>query len=264
MNDEQLARARSAGGDVVHVPLVMGAVVPTYNLPDIKQQLRFTGPVLADIYLGKIRRWNEEPIRVLNPGVALPNMPITVVHREDSSGTSFIWTDFLSKASAEWKSKVGAHTAPTWPVGQAGRHNNGVASLVSRNNGAIGYVELTYALENNLRFGVVKNREGRFVQPTLESVTAAAEASLTVIPEDLRYTLTDAPGEDSYPLAGTVFAVLYVDQTPNASARELVAFLHWVTHDGQAYVMDVRFAPLPPQLVKRIDAKLATVKLPEK
>jgi phosphate transport system substrate-binding protein len=261
LTDEQLASARKAGGEVIHIPLVMGAVVATYNLPDVPKQLRFTGPALADIFLGKIRRWNEEPIRVLNPGIELPDMPITVVHRSDGSGTSFIWTDYLSKASAEWKSKVGANTEVTWPVGEAGRGNHGVATLVSRSTGAIGYVELTYALENNLRFGQVKNREGRFVQPSLEGVTAAAEASLTTIPDDLRYTLTDAPGEESYPLAGTAWAVLYVDQTRTGAGRNLIAFLHWVTHEGQAFVNDLRFAPLPPELVKRIDDKLASVRV---
>jgi phosphate ABC transporter phosphate-binding protein len=262
LSDQQLAAARKIGGEMIHIPLVMGAVVATYNLPDVDQQLRFTGPVLADIYLGKITRWNAEPVRILNPGVPLPDMPITVVHRADGSGTTFIWTDYLSKASAEWKQKIGASTTiVNWPAGLAGPHNNGVASLVSRNIGAIGYVELTYALENNLRFAQIKNHDGRYVQPSLDGVIAAATASLQTIPDDLRYTLTDAPGDNSYPLAGTAWAILYVDQTRNKSGSELVAFLHWATHDGQAYVRELQFAPLPPELVKRSDDKLAGVRL---
>jgi phosphate ABC transporter phosphate-binding protein len=223
--------------------------------------LRFTGPVLADIFLGKITRWNAEPIRILNPGVRLPDMPITVVHRADGSGTTFILTDYLSKASAEWKSKIGVNTAIPWPVGVGGQGNNGVSTLLSRNIGAIGYVELTYALEHNLPYGKIRNHDGHYVQPSLEGVTAAGAASLQTIPDDLRFTLTDAPGEDSYPLAGTAWAIIYVDQTHNKSGRDLVAFLRWATHDGQAYVKELRFAPLPPDLVKRIDDKLATVRL---
>jgi phosphate ABC transporter phosphate-binding protein len=264
LNDEQMANARRAGGEVIHVPLVMGAVVATYNLPDIDKQLRFTGPLLADIYLGKITRWNSEAIRIVNPGVPLPDMPITVVHRQEGSGTTFIWTDYLSKASAEWKQKIGAANEVIWPAGLPGKYNNGVASQVSRHIGAIGYVELTYALENNLRFGQIKNRDGKYTQPSLDSVTAAAAASLQTIPDDLRYTLTDAPGEDSYPLAGTTWAILFIDQTSNKSGRELVAFLRWATHEGQAYVKDLRFAPLPADLVRRIDEKLGSVRVPEK
>jgi phosphate transport system substrate-binding protein len=257
------AAMAKAGGPVVHIPLVMGAVVPTYNLPEVSEQLRFTGPMLADIFLGKITRWNDPAIRVANPRAAgqLTDMPITVVHRSDGSGTTFIWTDFLTKTSGEWGAKLGVKTELAWPVGLAGKGNNGVADEVSRTVGAIGYVELSYAMENNLRYGQVKNREGKFVQPSLESVTAAATASSEVIRADLRYTLANAPGEASYPIAGTVWAVLYADQTGSPAGRELVAFLHWATHDGQSYAKDLRYAPLPLDLVKRVDEKLAEIRV---
>jgi phosphate ABC transporter phosphate-binding protein len=260
LTDKQLAQAKQAGGSVLHIPLVLGAVVPAYNLPGVRGQLRLTGPTLADIYLGKIARWNDPALRIANPGLDLPDMPITPVHRADASGTTFIWTDYLGKVSGEWKARVGAGTLVKWPVGKQGTGNNGVANLVSRNVGALGYLELTYALENNLHFAQVKNRDGKFIAPNLDSVTAAAGA-LTDLPADLRFSLTDAAGEDTYPVAGTTYALLYADQTRNPSGRDLVAFLRWATHEGQAYAPDLRYAPLPPELVRRIDATLDAVRL---
>jgi phosphate ABC transporter phosphate-binding protein len=261
LGDRQLADLQKTGRNVVHVPLVLGAVVPAYNLPGVTaDRLRFTGPTLADIYLGKITRWNDPALKIANPGIALPDLPITPVHRADGSGTSYIWTDYLSTVSGEWKTRFGAATKLNWPGGLEGTHNNGVANQISRNVGSIGYLELTYALENNLQFGEVKNREGKFVPASLESVTAAAGA-LTAIPADLRLPLIDAAGEDTYPIVGMTYALVYTDQTGNASGRELVAFLRWATHEGQAYVKELRYAPLPPELVARIDAALATVQL---
>ncbi len=264
LTDTQIDEIQKSGQDVIHIPLVMGAVVVTQNLPDIQAPLKYTGPVLADIYSGKITRWNAEPLKILNPGVDLPDTPITVVRRADSSGTSYIWTDYLSKASAQWEAQVGRGTMVKWPVGESGNGNNGVANLVTRKVGAIGYVELTYALENNLKVGLIKNREGKFVAPTLENVTAAAESSLHTIPDDLRYTLTDATGEKSYPLSGTAWAILHVDQSKNPQASELVAFLKWAIHDGQAYLKDLRFAPLPIDLVKRSHDKLDSIQVTKK
>jgi phosphate ABC transporter phosphate-binding protein len=264
-SDEQLAKAAKSGGMLIHIPLLMGAVVPCYNLPGVDQQLRFTGPILADIYLGKITHWNNQALKIANPGVQLPDMPIMVVARADRSGTSFIWTDFLSKSSGEWKSKFGAaSTSVNWPVGARENGSDGIATRVSRDVGSIGYVELSWALENNLRVGQVKNRAGTFIEPKLESVTAAAAGSLEQIPEDLRYSLTDAPGKDSYPVAGTTWAIIYADQSNNPKAAELIEFLIWVTHDGQTYLKELKFAQLPPELVKLIDDKLATVKKPGK
>jgi phosphate ABC transporter phosphate-binding protein len=257
LSDAQLAKA---DGAMIHVPLVMGAVVPTYNLPSVKEQLRFTAPALAGIYLGNITRWNDPALLASNPGVRLPDMPIAVILRADGSGTTFIWTDFLSKASAEWRTKHGAQNLVKIDNALVGQGNAGVADQVSRTIGGIGYVEMTYAQENALRFGLVRNRAGKYVDPNPESVTAAA--AQTTFPADLRFTLTDAPGADSYPISGTTWAVIRVDQSQNPSGRELLEFLRWATHEGQAYLKDLRFAPLPPELVKRIDDKLATVKLP--
>lgn len=264
LTDTQIEEIQKSGQDVIHIPLVMGAVVVTQNLPDVQVPLRYTGPVLADIYSGKITRWNAESLKILNPGVDLPDTPITVVRRADSSGTSYIWTDYLSKASAQWENQVGRGTTVKWPVGESGQGNNGVANLVTRKVGSIGYVELTYALENNLKVGLIKNRDGKFVSPTLENVTAAAESSLPSIPDDLRYTLTDTLGEKSYPLSGTAWAILHVDQSKNPQAAELIAFLKWAIHDGQVYLKDLRFAPLPIELVKRGQDKLDTIQITKK
>jgi phosphate ABC transporter phosphate-binding protein len=261
LSDQQIADVKKSGRNVVHVPLVLGAVVPAYNLPGVPDDmLRFTGPILADIYLGKITHWNDPALKIANPGVVLPDLAITPVHRADGSGTTYIWSDYLSAVSGEWKSKFGAATKLNWPGGLEGTHNNGVANQISRTVGSIGYLELTYALENNLHFGQVKNRDGKFVTANLESVTAAAGA-LTNIPADLRLPLVDAAGADTYPIAGMSYALVYTDQTGNPYGAELAAFLRWATHEGQAYVKDLRYAPLPPELVQRIDVALATVKL---
>jgi eukaryotic-like serine/threonine-protein kinase len=265
LTDPQLATAKKSGVELTHVPLVLGAVVPAYNLPSLgKTQLRFTGPILADIYLGKITNWKDPAIQVANPRVDLPDLPITTVHRADRSGTTYIWTDYLSAVSGEWKTKIGATMLPSSrPGGVEGKGNNGVANQVSRNVGALGYLELSYALENNLHFGQVKNREGKFITPTLESVTAAAGA-LTDIPTDLRLPLIDGTGEDTYPIVGMTYALLHTNQTSNPSGRELVAFLRWASHEGQAYVKHLHYAPLPPELVGRIDGVLEGVKLAPK
>jgi phosphate ABC transporter phosphate-binding protein len=264
LTDEQLAKAREAGADIIHIPLVLGAVVPAYNLPGVTDgQLHFTGPILADIYLGKITRWNDPALKIANPGVALPDMPITPVHRSDKSGTTFIWTDYLSRVSGAWKTKFGAALQLTWPGGLEGEGNNGVADQVSRTVGALGYVELSYALENNLSVGRVKNRAGNFIAPSLESVTAAADA-LKDIPADLRLHLLDADGAKAYPIVGATYALVHSNQTGHHAGRELIDFLRWATHEGQTFAKDLYYAPLPPELVQRIDAKLATVKLAPK
>jgi phosphate ABC transporter phosphate-binding protein len=260
LTDKQLARVKEAGGHLIHVPLVLGAVVPAYNLPGIgKGQLRFTGPILADIYLGKITNWNSPALRIANPGIKLPDMPIRPVHRIDKSGTTYIWTEYLSTVSGEWKARFGASMQLDWPGGLEGKGNNAVANQVSRTVGSLGYVELTYALENNLPFGQVKNREGKFITATLDSVTAAAGA-LTTIPADLRLPLIDAAGEDTYPIVGMTYALIHSNQAGNPSGRDLVAFLRWATHEGQAYTRELHYAPLPPELVRRIDMALASVK----
>jgi len=256
LTDDQLAEA---GGDIVHIPLALGAVAVAYNLPDVGE-LKFTGAVLADIYLGKVKRWNDPAVAVSNPGVALPDLPITVVYHAEPTGTTYLWTDFLSQASAEWKAKYGADSELTWPVGTGAKANDGTAAALSRTVGAIGYLEQSSAVANNLRVGKIKNKDLKFVAPTPEGVTAAADAILRTIPDDLRFSLTDAPGEDAYPVAGPVWAILSSDQTTRSHGHELVEFLRWATHEGQAYAAELQFAPLPPELVKRIDDRLATVR----
>ncbi len=256
MNDEQLAKASAAGGDVIHVPLVMGGVVPIYNL-DLDKQLKFTGPILADIYLGKITRWNDPALAKLNEGIQLPDLPIAVAHRSDASGTSYIFTDYLSKVSKEWKNKVGASTEPKWPVGAGAPKNPGVAQLVSSTKGSIGYVELIYALEDRtLKIGSVQNKAGAFVTASLESVTAAADG-LKNVPEDLRFSMTDADGRDSYPIAGTTWMVLYTRQGDKAQAMK--DLIHWLTHDGQEFAKGLHYARLPESMVVQIDKLAARI-----
>jgi phosphate transport system substrate-binding protein len=258
MNAEQIAQAQAKGGEVVHVPLVMGGVVPIYNLPGVEQQLKFTGPVLADIFLGKIKNWNDPALAKINAGVALPDLGISVAHRSDASGTSYIWTDYLSKVSNEWREKVGATTEPKWPVGAGAPKNPGVAQLVSSTKGALGYVELIYALDNkDLKIGAVQNKEGVFVTASLESVTAAA-AGLKQVPQDLCFSLTDADGKDAYPISGTVWMVLYTKQPPD-KAKALSDFARWLTHEGQDFAKGLHYARLPQQVVEQIDKRLALI-----
>jgi phosphate transport system substrate-binding protein len=259
LTDQQLEEARAKNGDVVHIPLVLGAVVPAYKLSGVEQPLVFSGPVLADIFLGKITRWNDPALKTLNPGISLPDTPpIGVVHRSEGSGTTYVFADYLAKVSPEWKSKVGVSTSIKFPVGVGAKGNEGVAGFVKENEGALGYVELIYALGQGIKYGAVLNREGSPVEGSLESVTAAA-AALTQIPEDLRYSLTDAPGKASYPISGTNWAVLYVKQ-PEAKKKTIVDFLTWVTHDGQQYCEKLHYASLPKGLVERLEKKLERVK----
>jgi phosphate transport system substrate-binding protein len=259
MNAEQLKKAQESKGDVVHIPLIMGAVVPIYNLEEVQEPLHFSGPILADIYLNKIKKWNDPAIAKLNPTAALPNKEIVVVFRSDGSGTTFIWADYLSKVSSEWKSRVGLGTSLNWPTGVGAKGSEGMSGQVKRSAGSIGYVELTYALHNNIKYGLVQNREGIAIKGSLESVTAAASAALADIPEDLRYSLTDAPGKEAYPISGTVWAVVYTNQ-PAAKEPALVAFLHWVTHEGQQFAEDLNYARLPPGLVEKLDKKLDQIR----
>lgn len=259
MSEEQLKKSKETGGDVVHIPLVMGAIVPAYNLDEVKEPIVFSGSVLADIYLGKIKRWNDKAIKDLNPQAPLPDKEISVVHRSEGSGSTYIWVDYLSKVSPEWKRKVGVDTSVNWPTGVGQKGTEGVAGQVKRSPGSIGYIELIYALQNNINYGLVKNKEGVPIKGSLDSVTAAASAALSQIPDDLRYSLTDAPGKDSYPISGTTWAVLYVNQPP-ATGRAVVDFLRWVTHEGQQYAKELQYAKLPQGLVDRLDKNLDSIK----
>ncbi len=255
LNDEQLSKARAAGGEVLHIPLVMGGVVPAYNLKDVKTTLKFTGPVLADIFLGKITSWDDPKLRALNPGANLPAQKIAVVHRSDGSGTTYIWADYLAKVSPEWKEKVGVGTDLRWPAGVGAQKNDGVAGQIERTPGAIGYIELIYALRNHIQHGAVQNREGEFVQASLDSVTRAADGGAAEIPDDLRYSLTNVPGKGAYPVCGTTWAVFFVQQPPE-KAQLLKDFFQWATHQGQEQTQEMQYARLSPGLVERVDKKL--------
>jgi phosphate transport system substrate-binding protein len=255
MSKEQLAKARAAGGEVLHVPLVIGGVVPAYNLPGVKQPLRFTGPVLADIFLGKIKKWNEPPLKELNPMADLPDQEIAVVHRSDGSGTTYIWAYYLSKVSPAWKNKVGVGTDLSWPAGIGVPKNDGVAGQIGRTPGALGYVELGYALTNDIQYGAVKNPSKEYVRANLESVTKAGEGVKTESPDDLLDHLTGSPARGAYPICGATWAVLYVKQPPER-ARLLGDFLRWCTHDGQDYTRENQYARLPAELVRQADGLL--------
>jgi len=256
MTDEQLKEAKAP---VFHVPLVMGAVVPTYNLPPLSHAIRFTPEALAGIYLGDIKKWNDPKLAAANPDLELPTTPIVVVHRSDGSGTTYVWTDYLSKVSPEWKSKVGNATSVNWPTGLGGRGNEGVSGTVRQTPGAIGYVELTYAMQNKMPAGEVKNRAGHFVTPTIDAVTAAAAGAVATLPDDLRYSITDAPGDAAWPISGTTWAVVYKDMPAGSDRTAVVSFLRWALHDGQKSCAALDYAALPPELVARAEAKLDQV-----
>jgi phosphate transport system substrate-binding protein len=261
MNPQQLQKASEAGGAVVHIPLLMGAAVPAYNLKQIEQPLRFTGPVLADIFRRKIKKWNDPALVDLNPGVPLPGDDIKVVHRADGSGTTYMWTEYLSKVSPEWKKEIDFGTSVKWPEGTVGeKGTEGVANYLATNPGSIGYIELIYARKNKIPYGSIQNREKNFVLGSLESVTAAAEGALSDIPDDLRYSITNAPGKESYPVSGTTWAVVYVNQ-PSDKGQRLVDCLKWMTHQGQDMLKDLDYARLPQPLIERIDKKLSEIKV---
>jgi phosphate transport system substrate-binding protein len=257
MTDEQL---KAAPRKVLHFPTVLGADVPVYNIPGITADLKFTGPVLADIFLGKIKKWNDPALTALNAGVALPNSEITVVHRSDGSGTTYIWADYLSKVSAEWKEKVGVNTALNWPTGIGGKGNEGVSGLVSQTPGSIGYVELIYALQTKLTFGTVQNPNGEFVKASPASVTAAAAGAAANMPADFRVSITNAPGAGAYPISSFTWLLLFEDPTDKAQSKVMVDFLKWALADGQALATELGYAPLPADVVKMELAQLEKVK----
>ena len=245
--------------EALHIPLVLRAVVPTYNLKGVGT-LKFTGQVLADVYLGNIKKWNDPALKKLNPEAALPDEKIVVVHRSDRSAATYIWLDYLSQVSGIWMDKVGVGRTVNWPVGQGQKGNEGVAGQVRRTAGSIGYVGMEYALENNMRVGMVQNQEGVFVTPTVQAVTAAANGSLKTIPRDLRISITDAPGKDSYPICGAVWAVVH-NQLPSPRGQMVVDFLRWITHEGQEFCEGLNYARLPQGLVERVEQKLDQIKV---
>jgi len=256
MKDEDL---KAAPGELLHIPTVLGAVVITYNLEGIAQPLHFSPEVIADIFLGKIKKWNDPKIAADNAGVKLPASDITVVHRSDSSGTSAVFTDYLSKVSPEWKEKVGSGPSPSWPVGIGGKGNEGVTGQVKNTPNTIGYVELVYALQNKLPVAQVKNSSGAFIEPTIDSVNAAAAALAANTPDDLRVSITNASGAQAYPISSYTYVLVYKNQKDAAKGKALVDFLWWGIHDGETHAKELNYAPLPADIVKRAEAKLNSI-----
>ncbi|MDR3674911.1 MAG: phosphate ABC transporter substrate-binding protein PstS [Acidobacteriota bacterium] len=246
MTDEQLGQAKTK---ILHFPTVLGAVVPTYNIPGVNQELNFTPEALAGIFLGKITKWNDPAIANLNKGINLPDTDIIVVHRSDGSGTTYIWVDYLSKVSEEWKSKVGKNTSVNWPVGIGGKGNEGVAGLVKQQPGALGYVELIYAIQNNMPYGKVRNSSGVFVKAGLASVTAAAAGAAKSMPDDFRVSITNAPGKAAYPIASFTWLLVPNKIDDPTKKKAIVDFLHWMLKDGQGLVETLNYAKLPKEVV---------------
>ncbi len=255
MTDDQ---RKQAPAELFHIPTVLGAVVATYHLPG-NPKLRFTPDLLAEIFLGKITKWNDAKIAAVNPGVSLPAQPILVVHRSDGSGTTYIWVDYLSKVSREWEQKVGRGTSVNWPVGLGGKGNEGVAGQIKTMPGALGYVELAYAIQNHMPAAAVRNAVGKFVEPTIESTTAAAAGAAANMPSDFRVSLTNPPGDHAYPIASFTWLLVYREQADEVKGKALVKFLWWAAHEGQKYTTDLLYAPLPPRVVKQIEAKLTHI-----
>ncbi len=246
MSDEQL---KGAPGPILHFPTVLGGVVPVYNIPGVDVSLKFTGKVLADIILGKVTKWNDAAITALNPGVKLPATDITVAHRSDGSGTTYIFVDYLSKVSPEFKQKVGVNTSVNWPVGVGGKGNEGVAGLVKQTPGSFGYVELIYAIQNKISFGSVQSHDGEFLQASLASVTAAAAGAAKSMPKDFRVSITDAPGKGAYPISSFTWLLFYEKPKDKARARIMVDFTKWALTEGQKYCQELGYAPLPKEVV---------------
>jgi len=257
LTEEQLS---AAPRKILHFPTVLGGVVPIYNLPGISAELKFTGPLLADIFLGKIKKWNDSQIAQLNTGVNLPDTDITVVHRTDGSGTTYIFVDFLSKVSPEWKQRVGVAGSVNWPSGVGSKGNEGVAGMVKQTPGSIGYTEPAYANENKIAFGSVKNAAGKFVKASAASVTSAAAAAVKQMPPDFRVSITNPPGDDVYPIASFTWLLMYQDPKDKALAKTMIDFTTWALTEGQKYAADLGYAPLPPAVVELEKKSLATIK----
>ena len=259
MTNEQLS---DAPGKILHFPSVMGAVVVAYNLPGFTGTLRLTGPVIADIFAGKITKWDDDKIKALNPGAAIPSQDIVVCHRSDGSGTSYIFTDYLSKVSPSWAADPGKGTAVKWPAGLGGKGNEGVTALVQQTPGAIGYVELIYALNNNIPFAELQNKAGNWVKASLEGVTAAAASSAGNMAPDFRVSITDAAGPDSYPISSFTWLLVYQKQTNKDVGDQIKKFLGWALTEGQKEAPDLKYAPLPAEVVQKETAQIQEIQVP--
>ena len=255
MSNENLAKAPDK---ILHIPTVAGAVVITYNLPG-NPSLKIDGETIAGIFLGQIKKWNDPRIAAMNPEAKLPDKSIVVVHRSDGSGTTYIFTDYLSKVSPEWKSKVGNNTSVSWPTGLGGKGNEGVAGQVKQTPGAIGYVELIYATQNKMPYAEVKNAAGRFVKATTDSVTAAMATAN--VPDDFRFSMTNAPGQEGYPIAGATWLLVYENQKDPTKGKKLVEFLKWALTKGEDMAKNLDYAPLPPELRDRTLKRISEIKM---
>jgi len=256
MSDEQLSQSKVK---ILHVPTVLGAVVPAYNVPGVSGEANFTPEVLAGIFLGKITNWNDKAIAAVNQGVKFPDQPIIVVHRSDGSGTTYIFTDYLSKISSDWANSAGKGTSIKWPVGLGGKGNEGVAGTVRQMQGAIGYVELIYAVQNKIPYGSVKNASGSFVKASLDSVTAAA-ASMKNMPADFRVSITNSPGKDAYPIASFTWLLIPAQSKDAAKGKIIADFLNWMVDDGQKMTAALTYAPLPDTVAQKVKAEIKQVR----
>jgi phosphate transport system substrate-binding protein len=260
MTDEQLAKV---SGKVFHIPTVLGAVVPTYNVNGVSGELKFTGDVLADIYLGNIKKWNDPRLAKDNPGVKFPDEDIVVVHRAEGSGTTYIFTDYLSKVSPAWKDKVGKAGSVNWPAGLAGKGNEGVAGMVKQTEGSIGYVELIYAISNQMPYGSVQNAAGSFVKASLDSVTAAA-ASVKDMPDDFRVSITNAPGKDAYPISSFTWLLVPAEWSDATKEKAFVDFLTFMIDKGQTMTAALQYAPLPKNVAAKVKTRIKEIKVANK
>jgi phosphate transport system substrate-binding protein len=260
MTDDQLKEAKDKRGtDILHIPTVMGGIVLSYNLSSVSTKLKLDGKAVADIFLGKITKWDDAQIKKLNPGVSLPDKAILVAHRSDGSGTTFIFTNYLSKVSSDWKDKVGNNTSVNWPVGLGGKGNDGVAGLIKQTEGSIGYVELAYAVKNNLPYALLKNKAGNFIDANFTTVTEAAAAAVKNMPADLRAIITDADGKNAYPISGFTWLLIYKNMQDKDKATALVKFLYWAMEKGEVYAKDLYYSPLPKEVVKLCEKKIASI-----
>ena len=257
MKDDQLAAAKVK---VMHLPTVLGAVVPVYNIPGVSKDLNFSGDAIADIYLGKITKWNDARLVKDNPGAGLPDKEILPVYRSDGSGTTFIFTDYLSKVSPDWKSKVGSDTSVKWPAGVGAKGNEGVAGMVKQSPNSFGYVELIYALQNKMAYGSVKNAAGKFLQGSPEGVTAAAAAAAKTMPADYRVSITNAPGAASYPISSFTYLLIPLQFADSAKAAAMKGFLTWMLQHGESEASSMDYAPLPAQVQTMVKKTIATIK----
>jgi phosphate transport system substrate-binding protein len=255
----QADQLKEMRGPIVQLPTVLGAAVPAYNVAGLSGEVKFPAKVLADIFMGKITKWNDKALMAANPGVKLPDKSIVVVHRSDGSGTTFVWTDFLSKVSPEWKSQVGSNTSVKWPVGLGAKGNEGVAGMVRQMDGAIGYVELIYALQNKIAFGTVQNAAGRYVKASLASTTAAG-ASIKNMPDDFVISITNAPGKDAYPIATFTWLLVPTKWQDAAKQKVMVDFLNWMLDHGQSMVQSLDYAPLPKAVADKERAKIKGIR----